>query len=139
MFAIFCDDARQEVGNKVSFMGVYGGQLFLPQMPSVLPKLCVAMHARTPIKKPFQQLKFRVLKNDELLSEIEIDEATLAAAVKAAFPRDGESQFIQCAFIVQTITVAVNEPFMLRARAITETEELKGGSLSIEVQPSAKL
>lgn len=42
--AVFCDDIRQEVGNKVSIIGVYGGDIkFKAKPPIVYPKLCVAV------------------------------------------------------------------------------------------------
>jgi hypothetical protein len=39
--SIFCDDIRQEVGGKLSFMGVYYGAMYVPQFPIQLPKFCV--------------------------------------------------------------------------------------------------
>ncbi len=38
-YHIVYDDFRQEVGNKLSFMGIYRGDIILP-IPSVLPKIC---------------------------------------------------------------------------------------------------
>jgi hypothetical protein len=39
-YTIFCDDIRQEVGNKCSLMGVYGPEMYLSQpFPSGLPRM----------------------------------------------------------------------------------------------------
>lgn len=35
---IYCDDIRQEVGDKISLMGIYTGDIIFDQLPSVLPK-----------------------------------------------------------------------------------------------------
>jgi hypothetical protein len=43
MVALFCDDVRNEVGNKLSLMGVYGQDLLLREFPATLPKLCAVM------------------------------------------------------------------------------------------------
>lgn len=43
MVALFCDDVRNEVGNKLSLMGVYGQDLLLREFPTTLPKLCAVM------------------------------------------------------------------------------------------------
>ena len=51
---IFCDDLRQEVGNKVSFMGCYQGELFVPFVPLLLPKLCVYVTVSTPVERPLR-------------------------------------------------------------------------------------
>lgn len=42
-YVIFCDDVRQEVGNKLTVVGMYTGDLLMhsPTMPAVLPKFCV--------------------------------------------------------------------------------------------------
>ena len=40
---IFCDDVRDEVGDKSSYMGVYGPVIGVQYAPSVLPKLIVAV------------------------------------------------------------------------------------------------
>ncbi len=37
---ILCDDVRNEVGNKLSFMGVYGPELWVGKVPAMMPHLC---------------------------------------------------------------------------------------------------
>ena len=41
----FCDDVRLEVGNKLSYMGVFQN-IIVPQLPVWLPKLAVVNHWR---------------------------------------------------------------------------------------------
>ena len=36
---IVCDDARQEMGGKISLMGVYSGDLIVNKVPALLPTL----------------------------------------------------------------------------------------------------
>jgi hypothetical protein len=42
VYTLFCDDVRLEVGNKLSYMGVFQ----VPQLPVWLPKLAVVNHWR---------------------------------------------------------------------------------------------
>lgn len=47
-FCLFCDDVRAEVGNKLSFMGVYGDAMMFPEgipaeQPIIAPKLAIAI------------------------------------------------------------------------------------------------
>src|ERR1700675_16626 len=43
-YTIFCDDIRQEIGGKFTYVGVYSGFMFIqPSFPVVLPKLCLAI------------------------------------------------------------------------------------------------
>ncbi|WP_156955192.1 hypothetical protein [Polaromonas glacialis] len=82
--AIWCDDIRHEVGNKPSFMGVYGMELVMPQLPAILSRLAVYVTVGTPILQPFQQLKVRIQRDDvaEALASIEIPKNELEVAAK---------------------------------------------------------
>jgi hypothetical protein len=42
-YSIICDDIRQEVGNKLSFMGIYGSDINIPMVPFTFPQLCAAI------------------------------------------------------------------------------------------------
>lgn len=42
-YAIICDDIRQEIGNKMSFMGIYKSKIIIPQEPFTFPKLCFSI------------------------------------------------------------------------------------------------
>jgi hypothetical protein len=44
-YTLFCDDVRLEVGNKLSYMGVFQS-ISVPQLPVWLPKLAVVNHWR---------------------------------------------------------------------------------------------
>mgnify|MGYP006870082037 CR=1 FL=1 len=60
---IYCDDIREEAGNKLSYMGVYGTELNVIGAPHLLAKLCVAIRAVTPIDDPFRELDIQVTKD----------------------------------------------------------------------------
>src|SRR2546427_12504897 len=45
MYTLFCDDVRLEIGNKLSYMGVFQN-IVVPQLPVWLPKLAVVNHWR---------------------------------------------------------------------------------------------
>lgn len=62
--AIFCDDIRQELGNKIALMGCYQDVLLVPSLPATLPKLCAWIVVSTPLDKPFNSLSFRLVLND---------------------------------------------------------------------------
>ena len=39
-YSIICDDIRQEIGNKLTFVGTYQDLIFVPKLPFTFPKLC---------------------------------------------------------------------------------------------------
>lgn len=47
--AFFCEDIRQEIEGKTSYMGIFGANITLRgERPATLPKLCVAAHINIP-------------------------------------------------------------------------------------------
>ena len=44
-YTLFCDDVRLELGNKLSYMGVFQN-IVVPQLPVWLPKLAIVNHWR---------------------------------------------------------------------------------------------
>lgn len=82
---IWCDDIRQEVGNKPSFMGVYTGQLVMPSLPATLHRLCAYIQLATPLEQPFDKLEIKIVRNDtsEFLASMTIPDADVAASCQA--------------------------------------------------------
>ncbi|MBK5931102.1 DUF6941 family protein [Halochromatium salexigens] len=64
---IFCDDVRQEIGNKQSFIGVYSGDLLIEHVPVVLPRLCVVATLTLPPGDDCDSVQFRVMQGDQCL------------------------------------------------------------------------
>lgn len=50
---LFCDDVREEGGGKVSLMGLFGPDVAIPEIPAVLPRLCVIFMADVIGDEPF--------------------------------------------------------------------------------------
>lgn len=61
---IWCDDIRQELGNKPSFMGVYTGGIVLLGLPTVLPRLGVWTTVRSSADRPIREVSVRVERDD---------------------------------------------------------------------------
>lgn len=47
---LFCDDIRDEVSGKVSYMGVYTDDLVISKMPTIIPKFSICVIAMVPIE-----------------------------------------------------------------------------------------
>jgi hypothetical protein len=95
---IYCDDVRQEVGNKQSFIGVYAADLIVDRLPAILPKFCVVATVSTPLAQPFDNLRVRVLMDEQCVfdtQEIVMTTAEGAQAIgepKTAAERAGDMQ-----------------------------------------------
>ncbi len=135
--AIFCDDIRNEAGNKLSFMGCYQGELLVPAVPIGLSKFCVYASASTPIDKPFKSLKFRImLDNDIELARLEIPEESFGMT-----PRTPDETVTR----LNVNTAIVFSPFFIEKptmlRLIGETEEgvIVGPRILIKAAPELAL
>lgn len=135
---LFCDDIRYEMGGKLSFIGVYSGGMFVPAFPVTLPKLCLSVKIVTPADDPLRSLKLRVLKDEEAMQEIAIDEGQLAAASDAAedMTEEQRKERVQMAqFVLVFSPIQFDGPCTLRVRIQTENSELCGMSLKVDRAP----
>ena len=59
---VFCDDLREEVGSKISLMGMYFSELEIPEAPPVtLPKLIIAAWLICDVGDLPENVRYRVL------------------------------------------------------------------------------
>ena len=130
---IYCDDVREEIGSKFSYMGVYGADLVIPKFPVVLPKLCLVVKVILDIEKPLHDLEVIVLQGDE--------EREILGTGQIQFPPKESIQTEGSNFIVFQ-TFLILSPFqidgetILRVHAKTGSEILKGVALRIKSAPS---
>ena len=57
---ILCDDVRQEVGGKMSLMGIYSKDIVVNKVPAILPVINLVLMFEG-IKEPFEQLLVTVV------------------------------------------------------------------------------
>lgn len=129
--AIFCDDIRQEVGNKFSYMGCYQGEVVVQKAPVALPKLCVYASVSTPKQRPFKSLMLRVVQDDDVeLARIDISEESLAGVSQIS---DGTSTRKNIDTAIVFSPFAIEKPTMLRLMVTTEEGEITGPRLLIKI------
>ncbi|MBE9555018.1 MAG: hypothetical protein IMF05_16250, partial [Proteobacteria bacterium] len=133
-YSLFCDDIRNEVGNKLSFMGVYSHVLYVPRMPFVLPKFCVQVVAVTPENLPFKSIAVRLKYGDfeeiTALDEGRIKYSTIDTREDLKYPGAEESDSNR---VVEYQNFYVFSPFEIKeagrfsVRVETESGELRAG------------
>lgn len=139
----FCDDIRHEVSNKLSYIGVYSGNLYVQAFPVALPKLCVAIKVVTPRDKPLDSIRLRILKDDETFQEITVDEGQLSASMESLngqIKSELKNLAQTASFVIVFSPMQLDGPCTLRVRvAIGDEEELKGIGLVISQFPQENL
>ncbi len=137
---LFCDDIRQEVSGKVSFIGAYSTNLFVPKFPTILPKLCLAVKVIVPVAEPIAAMSLKVYRDNEVLQEVTVDEQQLRAASDSADDDSGPSfpsraQVIQ--FMLVFSPINFDSSCSLRVRVQIDGEELRGLGLTVGKLPEA--
>jgi hypothetical protein len=129
---VYCDDIREEIGNKVSYMGIYSKDLFVPTAPVVLPKLCIAVKVVTDITDPFKELEVRILKGED---EVELLTTGPIPGPPDDWSSEDNSTFMIAQMAFMLAPYQIDGDTILRVRARTEREDLKGRDLRILVGP----
>lgn len=63
VFAIACEDVRQEASGRLSLMGVFGPTIQVEELPIILPALCAVLTVRNPAE-PLRQVAITVLDSN---------------------------------------------------------------------------
>lgn len=111
-------------------MGVYSGELVVPEIPVLLPKLCIAVRVVTEATDPFESLEIRILKGDnetELLTT-----GPIATPAEAPSGTDGTTAQI-AVFAFMLAPFQIDTESIIRVKATTEREELRGRALRIRI------
>jgi len=139
--ALYCDDIRHEIGGKLSYIGVYNAEMYVPGFPITLPKLCVALWAVIPNDRPVQGMSFKVLKDDEVVHQVEIgDLPPPPADFWERENQDAGETFTTMMTYVAFSPLNLEGPCKIRVRAYTsDGEELKGSALTIREAPEGAL
>ena len=131
-YSIFCDDIRNEDNGKAIFIGVYSGAMIVPSFPTTLPSFCIALTILTPLERPFEKMRIRIMKNDEelLLRDLPVEQMPILNI-------EGNEEENDDGRVQELRTVAKFNPFeitketRIRVRVDTEDGEIRGGTLLI--------
>lgn len=135
VYAQFCDDIRQEHGNKFSFMGCYRDVMIVAQFPTVLAKLCANVTIFTPQDRPFDRLVVRAKLNDEVAAELEMPVSSWREQFEQ---KAGTSELgrISAQAMIVLSPLGIMEPSKLCIEAETESGIIRGSALSIRLRSS---
>lgn len=136
--SLYCDDIRQEIGGKVSYIGIYNGQMWVQSFPVTLPKLCVAYKIVIPNDRPVETLTVRIFRDEEILFE-----ATGAGVPDPMASEDVRRKMDEGIETVTTVQngvifspLVIDAPCRIRLRVTTsDGDELKATGLEIRQPP----
>jgi len=133
---LFCDDVRNEVGNKQSFIGVYRGSLYVQNFPAILPRLCIVITIETPTNEPFKSLLFKILQDDKVVVESPVPDHILESQKNITDASGANDKMMVYSTVVVLSPLVLEGAVRLRVRVLADGRELKGLGLKIDRAPA---
>lgn len=134
--AVFCDDIRHELGNKISLMGCYQRELIVhdssPSGIIALPKLCVFATAWTTTEHPFKRFTLHLIQDGQ--TELGKVEVPVSQPKEESQPTNETASFQQLNALMTFAPFVVDRSMILEIIGRTETGELRGPRLLITVK-----
>jgi hypothetical protein len=144
-YSVFCEDIRQEMGNKPSFMGVMIGVIFANEFPIVLPRFSVAMTFFEPrswaLKRDWPvplSISFPGI-GEEISGEIGVpSKDAIESNSRTTLPDDPDIPRGVIFFVgLQMAPITISEPGRIKVRArYADGHIIKMGALRVERQSS---
>lgn len=132
---VFCDDIRQEIGGKVSYIGIYRGAINFPnKLPATLSKLCFAISYVERIGESSDPVELRLFmpgdkeEKPTLVSQLPVEQMR-----KLPAPENFDSEDPAFAMIahLQLTNVNLAEEGRIQVRAHRGDQEIRLGSIKV--------
>jgi hypothetical protein len=137
--ATYCDDIRQEVGGKITLVGIYAGQCIVPAVPCVLPKLCVVINLSAPRSEPITSavVTGAFAGNEVFNMTLESEQISQIMAPSYEARPDGQNMMLMLMGVMSPFNVAT--PGKLTLNVLANGEEIFCESLEISVAPAGAI
>jgi hypothetical protein len=134
--AIYCDDIRNEIGDKLSFMGVYDSEMTLQEFPAQLPKFCIQVKVQFNGELPPKSVKISIRNGETVISETVLDEVAIGAHPVPQRPADTEPEdfFLGMAFMFVHTPFTLEAPTTIRVWGEVDGLLLKANGLRVTLQ-----
>lgn len=136
---VYCDDVRQEVGNKFSIMGVYGSDLLLPSFPAQLAKLATIITVTVPADRKPSELIVRILLDEKIVFEtpniVSMTPPSFGNEDVESEPTAELSKRLMYGVHAALSPINFDKPASLGVLALLDGETLRGNSLTIKLRP----
>ena len=136
---IFCDDIREEINDKLNFVGVYeNGMNILGKGPVNIRQICAWIALRTdPTKKPLSG-KVKIIRSDTETEIYKFDFSFPSDFSIANLPNEKiepeQIQYTELTLKVALFDLYFDRPCRLKVRAFSGDDEIRIGSLHIAFQ-----
>lgn len=132
----FCDDIRQEVGGKLTFVGVYTEDMVVvtDELPAMLPTFATHTRIMIPGDMDVSEVSFRLVAEHDGKTE-DIFRGDSKAVVMPKPPDDGEAKLLVVNINAGVSPLVIRGSCLMRAIATINGEEVVAGTLNVRVNP----
>ena len=137
-FCIFCDDVRQEVGNKNSLMGIYNGLIVFAheqQFPVAMPKFAISIYVICDADKKPDSIAVRVLLPP---NRTEVFSTTIQARDDLIYKGDDDAKKLILNAVIPFFGLTFPSPGYLEVMVKTDKREQRAGRLHITTVESGQ-
>lgn len=131
---IFCDDIRDEILGKKTFIGCYSDQLIAPEFPVLLPTFAMYVRFVEPIGEASEILNIRVTLEYGSEYPLTVLDAELPPDRRQQVSEDNQNldaDHLASVMYLRSSPFIIDRPGVLKVRAARGSEEFKLGSLRI--------
>ena len=145
---IFCDDIREEIGGKVTIVGVYSLYLYPAEIPCTIPKICMSIEYREEVfnsdtivfKVIFEEIEdsIKIVPNSPRKNigiETVLVEMSIPIPPDAVAPKPKDFMMRQSRLNLQISPFPIRTRGLLKVRAYRRDEEIRLGTLIIDRAP----
>jgi len=141
-YTIFCDDIRDEIGGKTTFVGVYKGVMLVhDDFPIIIPKFGLAIRYQEKLGACSEQINLKVfVPGNE--GDVAVVEGVLPMDDVRQMPpppitdADAEPSYIEVASNIIFTPLVFPRPGLIKVRAFCGEEVIRLGSLQILKAPT---
>jgi hypothetical protein len=131
--AIYCDDIRNEVGGKMSYMGVYNNDLLVASFPVSIPKFSVHATLTLPLGTVPESVRVYFMSGEETLTQVDVTRDQIVVPLNPDSDLLPDERKLALNFIFSFAPLLISKQTRLRLKATVDGSEYKGNSLKIRL------
>lgn len=132
---LFCDDIRHEISGKASLMGTYGADMYVPDFPITIPKICAFFELRVPpnLCGISTDATISVMKGAEKINSITLPLASFDSAQELIHGKP--LAFSRSTGGIEFSSMTFTEPTLLEVVVQIDSQSIIGGRLWVTKFP----
>jgi hypothetical protein len=142
-YTLFCDDIREEIGNKLTYVGTYGGRIVCDEFPFVLPKIALGIVYYQRCNKVVLPIRYWIFlpgdteEKPSIVQDHPYEKSRVAVKdANALAARLGTNAVFTATYSqLSLVNVTIRQPGLVMVRAVREDELIRLGTLEIALAP----